>query len=314
MFRAFDNIVPVGLKPGATGSTWRRPVRSSPARGRQDRYVHPEVVDGHGRRSRWSAAGRCGAGTWCHAVRSGPGNLATRWSGRKPSDAEYRSVTSGQRRRHLYGNRRWAEPALLVRDHQEHGIRRHLGRGDLEDRGHLLTVLTRTKNPINGPRILQTHGQASADRTRSCTRARRGSRWSPFDTALTRPLATSPVASRRTSFWAKGERSSADPVVPASRSLMGDALIAAEVCLWDEHVAVCSRVIGGGKTAVANTRISSSSRMTAAGCRRQSRAGRLRPDRPRPTGSHGRPRAGRSPAIPSLTSAAGNQIASSLRQ
>ena len=37
---------------------------SSPPRGRQDRVVHPGVADGHGRRRRWAAPGRCGAGTW----------------------------------------------------------------------------------------------------------------------------------------------------------------------------------------------------------------------------------------------------------
>ena len=119
VFRAFDNIVPVGLE------TWGNriymaeagPLPHLPADGKIVMFT-PKSLDGHGRRRRWSAPGRCGAGTWCHAVRPGPGNLATRRSGRKPSNAEYRSAASGQRRRHLHGNRRWAEPALVVRDHQ----------------------------------------------------------------------------------------------------------------------------------------------------------------------------------------------------
>ena len=140
VLRAFDNVVPVGLE------TWGNriymaeagPLPHLPADGKivsfTPRSATATVVAAGGpllvdvERGRGARLYGLAQGVWPLGGSAG-----------SPAATEYRSVASGQRRRHVHRHRRWAEPARFARDHQEHGVHRQLARGDLEDQAHLLT-------------------------------------------------------------------------------------------------------------------------------------------------------------------------------
>ena len=109
--RAFDNIVPVGLE------TWGNRIYMAEAGPLPHLPADGKIVSFTPRSSAVTVVAAGGPllvdverGRGYHAVRPGPGDLATRHLRRKPGLAEHRPAAPGQPRRHLHRHGRWPEP------------------------------------------------------------------------------------------------------------------------------------------------------------------------------------------------------------